>query len=346
MYRASRHRSTRLTSPSARQKQLPNEHIFDTAPKRRGLLATIESKLGMATSSADLTVESGKVSGDRQHYWYIEDSEDQSKWRNKDAHKSSTATASSASATATKGRRDIVDALAHVGDELDAAGVMSSPSSTSTAGFVTSTRPAAASSTAPTPSSTAPAAAAPTSTASGNSTDISWTDPSSGPGISSEITGEYNDLKTRLKNLSILSKIGLATLVIVSTIALGFLLYCCCKLNQRRRRRNAAERVNAKLQAQHVATGGRNFDDRSTGAYSFYTVLPHARRARNSRRRCTRSHPDARLRLGVDVCFGVAGQEGQAPPQLVRPSVSASARVLCEGARRSQEAAKRQQWRR
>ncbi|KAJ8291297.1 hypothetical protein OF846_005339 [Rhodotorula toruloides] len=248
-------------------KQLPKEKAVN-APKRRGLLATIESKLGMATTSAELSHESGKVVGDRQHYWYIEDSEDQSKWRKKDASKSasSSSTSSSASATAssTKDKRDIVDALANVGDELDAAGIMSSL--TSTAGFVTSTRPASASSTAaPTSSSSASSVAAPApTTASGNSTDVSWTDPSSwGQGISNEVTGEYNDLKTRINNLSILSKVGLATLVIVSTIALGFLIYCCCKLNQRRRRRNAAERVHAKLQAQQVATG-RSFDDRAT----------------------------------------------------------------------------------
>ncbi|BGP04051.1 hypothetical protein RTG_02210 [Rhodotorula toruloides ATCC 204091] len=253
-------------------KHLSNEKVFDDAPKRRGLLATIESKLGMATTSAELSHESGKVVGDRQHYWYIEDSEDQSKWRKKDAGKSSSSAQSSstsssafASASSTKDKRDIVDALANIGDELDAAGVMSSP--TSTAGFVTSTRPASASSTAaPTSSSSASSAAAPASTtASGNSTDVSWTDPSSwGQGISNEVTSEYNDLKTRLNNLSILSKVGLATLVIVSTIALGFLIYCCCKLNQRRRRRNAAERVHAKLQAQQVATGGRSFDERAT----------------------------------------------------------------------------------
>ncbi|BGP35946.1 hypothetical protein JCM10296v2_007798 [Rhodotorula toruloides] len=251
-------------------KQLPNEQVFD-APNRRGLLATIESKLGMATNSAELSHESGKVVGDRQHYWYIEDSEDQSKWRKKDASKSSssaqsssTSSSASAKASSTKDKRDIVDALANVGDELDAAGVMSSP--TSTAGFVTSTRPASASSTtAPTSSSASSAAAPASTTASGNSTDVSWTDPSSwGQGISNEVTSEYNDLKTRLNNLSILSKVGLATLVIVSTIALGFLIYCCCKLNQRRRRRNAAERVHAKLQAQQVATRGRSFDERAT----------------------------------------------------------------------------------
>ncbi|BGP28125.1 hypothetical protein Rt10032_c17g5855 [Rhodotorula toruloides] len=252
-------------------KQLPNEQVFDSAPKRRGLLATIESKLGMATSSAELSHESGKVTGDRQHYWYIEDSEDQAKWRKKDASKSSsstssTPTVSSASASATKDKRDIIDALANVGNELDAAGIMSSP--TSTAGFVTSTRPASASSTstvAPTSSSASSPAASASTLASGNSTDVSWTNPSTwGQGISNEVTGEYNDLKTRLNNLSILSKVGLATLVIVSTIALGFLIYCCCKLNQRRRRRNAAERVHAKLQAQTVASGGRSFDERTT----------------------------------------------------------------------------------
>jgi hypothetical protein len=44
-------------------------------------------------------------------------------------------------------------------------------------------------------------------------------------------------------------KIGLATLVLVSTICLGFLIYCLCKMNMRRRRRSAAERVAAKMAA-------------------------------------------------------------------------------------------------
>ncbi|GAA5994008.1 hypothetical protein JCM11641_006594 [Rhodosporidiobolus odoratus] len=153
-----------------------------------------------------------------------------------------------------KGKRGVEELIGDVGKDLDAAG---SSSSTGAGGFVTSTRPA---------SSTASAAA---SASSSSSAEGDFLDPSTwGSAISNETNDQYQSLKNKVENLSVLSKIGLASLILVVLLLLSLVTYCCCKLRLGRRRRRAAERVNASLAKANANSNSRasrsGFDDRAT----------------------------------------------------------------------------------
>ncbi|GAA5851885.1 hypothetical protein JCM8547_000087 [Rhodosporidiobolus lusitaniae] len=329
--------------------------------RKRGILDTLESvkeeaeaKVGIETKTAELVRESGKVTGDRHHYWYIEPSPEED--AHKAAHAASSASSSAKAAAASErvsrlaaekpekekraqmaaaggrqafeqarqkareaaqahhasasaahaataryeivssskiekttktsttttskeketvkagknehskhNKRGVEDWVDNVGAELAAAGG-DATTSAATGGFaVTSTRPAS-STAAPSPSSSSSAAdPAATSSVEGELLDPStW-----GAAISNEATSQYDQLKKKVEGLSVLSKIGLASLILVSVLLLGLLTYCCCKLRIRRRRKRAAERVNASLAAASHGRGGsrgggRSFDERAT----------------------------------------------------------------------------------
>ncbi|GAA5909594.1 hypothetical protein JCM6882_003467 [Rhodosporidiobolus microsporus] len=332
--------STAHLSPLDHEHRLRKRGIVDDV---RSVQQEVEAKVGLETRTAELSRVSGKVTGDRNHYWYVDPSpaEDDHKAahaaqsasesarasaaaeriantnkdkkehekrgreefekareraraaresvraqkghaghsaakptpapassRSSSSHSSSSSSSSSkahSTSTATEKkhghghkRRDVADWVADVGKELDAA-EGSASSSSQAAKMVTSTRPPTASSTA-----AAPAASATTSE------DGSLLDPSTwGSAISNEANDQYQSLKNKVDGLSVLSKIGLASLVLLCFTLLCLLTYCCCKLRIRRRRRRAAERVNASLAASggrgHGGkAGGRSFDERAT----------------------------------------------------------------------------------
>ncbi|GAA5828516.1 hypothetical protein JCM11251_000828 [Rhodosporidiobolus azoricus] len=346
--------STRHLSPLDHEHRMRKRGIVDDAASMK---EQVEAKLGIETKTAELTRVSGKVNGDRHHYWYSDSSPDEDDHKaahagesasasarasaaaerisnsNKDkrnhdkrggkedfekakeearkaresvqirkgqtpgqhhtpgqgqgqgaarptpaplsggksasgsrsssskssaSSKSSSSAAKSAASEKHKNhRRDVSDWIADVGNELDAAD--DNASSSAPGKMVTSTRPPAASST----------AAAPAASASSSAEDPSILKPSTwGSAISDEASEQYESLKKKVDGLSVLSKIGLASLVISVTLLLFAILYCCCKLRIRRRRRRAAERVNASLanaQGRGSRTGaGKSFDERAT----------------------------------------------------------------------------------
>ncbi|GAA6010133.1 hypothetical protein JCM10207_005633 [Rhodosporidiobolus poonsookiae] len=134
------------------------------------------------------------------------------------------------------------------------------PATTSTPGFVTSTRPSTASSAPPTATPSAESASGSTT----QSADL--LDPSTwGTAITGEVSDQYNNLKKKVDSLDLLSKIGLASLCISGVLLVFALLYCCCKLRIRRRRRRAVERVNASLAASQArGRGATGFEERAT----------------------------------------------------------------------------------
>ncbi|GAA6002015.1 uncharacterized protein JCM10292_001798 [Rhodotorula paludigena] len=228
--------------------------VSNVVEKKRNFIDDVEDKLGLgSTRTAELARESGKVTGDdRRYYWYVEDSDDQKHWREKEQeHKDKKEREHK------DDKRDVGDFFEDIVDEVNGESTTAAGAS-KTAGFVTSTR-------APSSAATGTAASsAATTSASTNGTEATW-NPATWPGaVSSEISEEYDELKDKINNLSALSKVGLAALVISSTLLFFALLYCTCKLCLRRRRRNAAERAQASLAANRPGGRGRSFDERAT----------------------------------------------------------------------------------
>ncbi|GAA5872744.1 hypothetical protein JCM3774_005048 [Rhodotorula dairenensis] len=226
---------------------------------------TSSSSVAAATSSSS---SSRKI--DSHHYWYLEDSPDQARWRN----------AKQPPPAAKRALGHFFDNLQHDFDRSTAAAAaatnvvlethtkLEAKGSGAPTGFRKVSLRARAESSSGSPidssstSSPTPAPAVPVSTSltpdevarsvslSQAADNLTWYDPTTWPsGVAAEVTQETDSLKDSIRKMNLLSKIGLATLVLVSTICLGFLIYCLCKLNLRRRRRSAAERVAAKLQA-------------------------------------------------------------------------------------------------
>ncbi|POY72761.1 hypothetical protein BMF94_4168 [Rhodotorula taiwanensis] len=224
--------------------------------------------------TAAATVTSRTI--DSHHYWYVDDSPDEQKWRRY-----------SAAIVSRRGlghffdnlKDDIESDIGYLKSEFRGSHSHTStveitatpPVHPAPTGFklmlstmlVEKVRARAESSIAPIDSSavTSPPAAAATSLNSVISSavasasisqaadNLTWYDPTTWPsGIANEVKQETNSIKDKIDKLPMLAKIGLATLILVSSICLGFLIYCLCKLNMRRRRRSAAERVARKLQ--------------------------------------------------------------------------------------------------
>ncbi|GAA5824540.1 hypothetical protein JCM3770_002556 [Rhodotorula araucariae] len=238
--------------------------------RRRSFFEELEGHFGFgpsasksaAVSKGTGAADAGKAqSDDGRYYWYVEDSDDQKHWRSKEGKDTETAAPSGE-----KQKRGVGEFFENIASEVDAEGETTATSKT--AGFATATRSASSASITPEPTATA-AATPVSSTAPANSTETAWYDPTTwGTSISNSVSDEYNDLKHKIDKLSVLSKIGLAVLIIVASVLFLALLYCTCKLNQRRRRRSAAERAQASIAANrpggHGGRGGRSFDERST----------------------------------------------------------------------------------
>ncbi|KWU42737.1 hypothetical protein RHOSPDRAFT_35684 [Rhodotorula sp. JG-1b] len=221
------------------------------------------TKAASKTSSSSAAATTSSRSIDSHHYWYIEDSPDQARWRK--------IPPPAAPEVSKRALGHFFDNLQDEFDRTKSGEVSSTGTSSAPTGFkkVSLRARAEASSISPIDSSsttttTPPPAAAPVSTMlssiispaersasiSQAADNLTWYDPTTWPsGIAAEVTQETDSIKDTIRKMNMLSKIGLATLVLVSTICLGFLIYCLCKMNMRRRRRTAAERVAAKMQA-------------------------------------------------------------------------------------------------
>ncbi|BGP44043.1 hypothetical protein JCM10449v2_008100 [Rhodotorula kratochvilovae] len=266
--------------PANKDKKLPESFAdldHSHRRRRRNFFEALEGHFGFgpsasksaAVSKGTGAADAGKAqSEDGRYYWYVEDSDDQKHWRSKEG-KDAKETDKDVDADKKKEKRGVGEFFENIASEVDAEGETTA-SSSKTAGFTTATR-SASSTVTPAPTATS-ASAAPsvTSSASGNSTDTAWYDPTTwGTSISNSVSDEYNDLKHKIDKLSVLSKIGLAVLIIVASVLFFALIYCGCRLNQRRRRRNAAERAQASVAANRPGghggrAGGRSFDQRAT----------------------------------------------------------------------------------
>ncbi|GAA5988389.1 hypothetical protein JCM10908_003544 [Rhodotorula pacifica] len=224
------------------------------------------SKAASKTSSS----AAASRSIDSHHYWWVEDSPDQEHWRQRSAAVES----KRASEKKQESKRGFGHFFDNLKSDFDRTASKETPTGAAPTGFkkvslharaesvVSSIDSSSVTTTpapAPAPATTAAAAssiaasisaAAASASISQAAQNLTWYNPTTWPsGISAEITQEKNSIRDTINKMNMLSKIGLATLVLVSTICLGFLTYCLCKLNIRRRRRNAAERVAAKLEA-------------------------------------------------------------------------------------------------
>ncbi|GAA5912031.1 hypothetical protein JCM8208_006463 [Rhodotorula glutinis] len=227
--------------------QIPHRHRLG----RRNFWDKLEAHFGFgpsATASAEATkgtgvVDKGKAqSDDGRHYWYVEDSDDQKHWREKDGKE-----VDAEEKEDDKVKRDVSDFFEDIASEVNADGATSDVASATSS--IASQVSSAASST----STAAAAATSSAAAASGNSTDAVWYNPTT---WDDAITAEYRETKHKISELSVLSKVGLAVLVLVASVLLFALIYCACKLNSRRRRRNAAERAQLNLAAATAGSAG------------------------------------------------------------------------------------------
>ncbi|KPV72868.1 uncharacterized protein RHOBADRAFT_55540 [Rhodotorula graminis WP1] len=236
---------------------------------KRNFWEKVEGHFGFgpsATASAAATkgtgvVDKGKAqSDDGRHYWYVEDSDDQKHWREKDGKDEKHVDEDEDNKDdGKKAKRDVGDFFDNIASEVNADGATSDgASATSAIASKVSSAASAASSVASSTSSAAAAAAT-----SANSTDAVWYNPTT---WDDAITAEYRDTKHKISELSVLSKVGLAVLVLVASVLLFALIYCACKLNARRRRRNAAERAQHNLAAASSQGSSRSASGRATPA--------------------------------------------------------------------------------
>ncbi|BGP20878.1 hypothetical protein JCM10213_003376 [Rhodosporidiobolus nylandii] len=305
-------------------KRAPSPGVMDDV---RSVQQRVEEKLGGETASKPLETVSGKVNGDRNHYWYVDDSPAPAK---KDSHKpaptipaaSLSAHRSAASEVAKQTQTQTQEhggshskraqnarvafdrarasafaareSIKHAHKATRTVGSVASASAkgqdaknaskeakkskgkreegastTATGGFVTSTR-----SSTPSPTTTAAATASPSpaaaekDAAATSSVDPSLLDPTTwDDAVEQAADSKYQQVKKQIEELSILSKIGLASVIILAVVLLFSFCWCCCKLRRRRNRKRAAERVNASLAAaqnNRRSAGGRSFDERAT----------------------------------------------------------------------------------
>ncbi|GAA5845879.1 hypothetical protein JCM9279_002409 [Rhodotorula babjevae] len=237
---------------------------------KRNFWEKLEGHFGFgpsATASAEATkgtgvVDKGKAqSDDGRHYWYVEDSDDQKHWREKDGKDDDDVEEKKDDDK--KVKRDVGDFFENIASEVNADGATSDVASatSSIASKISSAASAASSAASSTSSAAAAATSAAAAAASGNSTDAVWYNPTT---WDDAISAEYRETKHKISELSVLSKVGLAVLVLVASVLLFALIYCACKLNSRRRRRNAAERAQLNLAAATSAGSSRGGSSRGT----------------------------------------------------------------------------------